>query len=486
MKSEEQLIHQRITKLEELRKLKIEPYPYSYKKTHNTEDILKLNLKTEEKLKDTIKLAGRITSLRVMGKASFGHLQDQTGKIQFYLRDEDIDNYNVFKKLIDIGDIIGITGNVFKTKKGETSIWITKFDLLTKALRPLPEKWHGLKDTELRYRQRYLDLIVNPEVKDTFLKRSQIIKTIREFFDKKGFVEVEIPTLQPVYGGANARPFKTHINAWDLDLYLSISPEIYLKKLVVGGLEKVYTICKNFRNEGVDRTHNPEFTMLESYQAYADYEETMELTESLYEYVAKKVLGTTKINYQGTIIDVKAPWERLTMYEALKKYLKVDIEKMNDMEIKKTLKKFDVEYFHYSKALAIDLLFSVVGPKLIQPVHITDHPKESTPLCKLKRGNNELIERFESFANGWEMTNAYSELNDSILQTRLLEEQEKKGRGGDEEYHPMDKDFIRALEIGMPPTSGLGIGVDRMVMLLTNAKTIRDVIIFPTMRPENK
>ena len=484
MKPEEALIQQRLQKLEELRKLNIEPYPYSYNKTHNASEILKLKLKKEEKTKKIVNLAGRITSLRIMGKASFGHLQDQTAKIQFYIREEDVKNYNIFKKLIDIGDVIGISGFVFKTKTNETSIWVKSFQLLTKSIRPLPEKWHGLQDIEIRYRQRYLDLIVNPEVKDVFIKRFEIIKAIREFFEKQGFVEVEIPVLQPIYGGANARPFKTHINAWDLDLYLSISPEIYLKKLVVGGLEKVYTICKNFRNEGVDRTHNPEFTMLESYQAYVDYNEVMKLTESLYEYVIKKILGTTKIKYQNNIIDLKTPWKRLTMYEALKKYLSLDLENMNDSEIKKALKKFDLEYYHYSKALAIDLLFSLVGPKLIQPVHIIDHPKESTPLCKLKRGNKELIERFESFINGWEVSNAYSELNDPILQKKLLEEQEKKGRGGDEEYHPMDKDFIKALEIGMPPTGGLGIGIDRMVMLLTNSKTIRDVILFPTMKPE--
>jgi len=479
------LIQQRIKNLEELRKLGVEPYPYSYNKNTNTEDIQKLKLKKEEKLKNSVSLAGRIITLRPMGKAAFGHLQDQTGKVQFYIKEDQVKNYNILKKF-DIGDFIGIKGNPFKTKRGENSIWVKEFTLLSKAIRPLPEKWHGLKDIETRYRQRYVDLAVNPEVKETFILRSKIIETVREFMKKNDFIEVETPTLQPTYGGANARPFKTKINAWDLDLYLSISPELYLKRLIVGGLERVYTICKNFRNEGVDKTHNPEFTMLESYAMYWDYEDVMKFTEEMYEYVAKKVLGTTKVDYQGIKINFKKPWIRLTMLGAIKKYLKVDVTKLNEKEIKKLLKKLNLEFYHYSKDLAIELLFSLVEPKLIQPVFITDHPKESTPLCKLKRGNHDLIERFEPFINGWEVGNAYSELNDPLQQKHLLEQQEEKGRGGDEEYHPMDEDFIRSLEIGMPPTGGLGLGIDRMVMLMTNAKTIRDVILFPTMRPENK
>ncbi|MBL7148051.1 MAG: lysine--tRNA ligase [Nanoarchaeota archaeon] len=480
-----QLIQQRIKNLEELRKIGTEPYPYSYNKNTNAEDILNLKLKKEERSNKSVNLAGRIISLRPMGKALFGNLQDQTGKIQFYIREDQVKNYTIFKKF-DIGDFIGIKGKPFKTKAGENSIWVKEFVLLCKSLRPLPEKWHGLKDIETRYRQRYVDLIVNPEVKETFILRSRIIDAIREFMQKHGFLEVETPILQPIYGGASARPFKTKINAWNINLYLSISPELYLKKLIVGGLERVYTICKNFRNEGVDKTHNPEFTMLESYAAYWDYHDVMKFTEEMYEYVAKKILKTTKINYQGTKIDLKKPWKRLTMLDAIKKYLNIDITKLNDKELKQELKERNLEFYHYSKDLAIELLFSIIEPKLIQPVFITDHPKESTPLCKLKRGNHELIERFEPFINGWEMGNAYSELNDPLEQKQLLEEQEKKGRGGDEEYHPMDEDFIRSLEIGMPPTGGLGLGIDRMVMLLTNAKTIRDVILFPTMRPENK
>lgn len=479
------LTQQRKKNLEDLRKLGVEPYPYSYKKDTNAEDIQKLKLKKEEKSNKKVSLAGRIITLRPMGKATFGHLQDETGKVQFYIKEDQIKNYNILKKT-DIGDFIGINGNPFKTKRGENSIWVKEFTFLSKSLSPLPEKWHGLKDVETRYRQRYVDLIVNPEVKQTFILRSKIIDAVREFMKNNGFIEVETPTLQPTYGGANARPFKTKINAWNIDLYLSISPELYLKRLIVGGFEKVYTICKNFRNEGVDKTHNPEFTMMESYAAYWDYNDKMKFTEELYEYVAKKVLGTTKIDYQGTKIDLKKPWKRLTMLDAIKQYLEIDIEKYDDKELKRELKEHNLEFYHYSRDLAIELLFSLVEPKLIQPVFITDHPKESTPLCKLKRGNHELIERFEPFINGWEIGNAYSELNDPLQQKQLLEEQEVKGRGGDEEYHPMDEDFIRSLEIGMPPTGGLGLGIDRMVMLMTNAKTIRDVILFPTMRPENK
>jgi len=480
-----QLTQQRRRNLEELRKLGIEPYPYSYSKNTNAEDIQNLKLKKEEKSKKQVSLAGRIITLRPMGKATFGHLQDQTGKVQFYFREDQVKNYNLLKKF-DIGDFIGIKGNPFKTKRGENSVWVKEFTLLSKSLSPLPEKWHGLKDIETRYRQRYVDLIVNQEVKKTFILRTRIIEAVRDFMQKNGFIEVETPILQPTYGGANARPFKTRINAWDIDMYLSISPELYLKRLIVGGFEKVYTICKNFRNEGVDKTHNPEFTMLESYAAYWDYEDVMKFTEEMYEYIAKKVLGTTNINYQGIKIDLKKPWKKLTMLEAIKKYLEVDITKFNDKELKQELKERNLEFYNYSRDLAIELLFSLIEPKLIQPIFITDHPKESTPLCKLKRGDHDLIERFEPFINGWEMGNAYSELNDPLQQKQLLEEQEIKGRGGDEEYHPMDEDFIRSLEIGMPPTGGLGLGIDRMVMLMTNAKTIRDVILFPTMRPENK
>lgn len=489
MTTEDNLITQRLKKLEEIRKLKIDPYPYSYNKTHNAEEILNKfsEIKKEEKTNVKVSMAGRLMTIRKMGKASFADLQDSTAKIQLYIREDEVGNnqYELFNNL-DLGDIIGIEGTVFRTKMGEISIWAKKLELLAKSLKPLPEKWHGLKDIEIRYRQRYIDMISNSVVRDTFIKRFEIIKVVREFLDNKGFIEVEIPTLQPQYGGANAKPFKTHINAWDINLYLSISPELYLKRLIVGGYEKVYTLCKNFRNEDADTTHNPEFTMMECYQAYVDYNNMMELTEDLYAHVANKVFGTTKINYQGREIDLKKPWKRITMFEAIKIYGKIDVAELSDKELYEKAKRLNLEINKTTpRGLIIQQLFEkLVEPQLIQPIFITDHPKETTPLCKLKRGNKDLIERFEPFINGWEIGNAYSELNDPILQKELLREQGEEGRGGNEEHHPMDEDFINALEIGMPPTGGLGLGIDRMIMLFTNSASIRDVILFPTMKPQ--
>lgn len=489
MSTEERLIAERLQKLEEIKKLGINPYPYSFDKKDNTKEILEKfsKLKKEEKTKSKVSIAGRITAIRKMGKASFGNLLDSTGKIQFYIREDGVgkENYELFNKL-DLGDIVGIEGTVFRTKMGEISIWTNKITLLCKSLRPLPEKYHGLKDIEIRYRQRYTDLIANPEVRETFIKRAEIIKAVREFLDSQGFIEVDIPTLQPQYGGANAKPFKTHINAWDMDLYLSISPELYLKRLIAGGFERVYSLGKNFRNEDADTTHNPEFTMMECYAAYKDYSYMMELTEDLYIYVAKKVLGKTKINYQGKEIDLKKTWKRITMFDALKQYGKLDVTKLSDKELYDKAKKLNLEVNKETpRGLIIQELFEeLVEPTLIQPTFILDHTKETTSLCKLKRGNKDLIERFEPFINGWEIGNAYSELNDSILQKELLKKQEEEGRGGNEEYHPMDEDFINALEIGMPPTGGLGLGIDRMIMLFTNSASIKDVILFPTMKPQ--
>ncbi len=488
MEEEHRLVAQRKQKLDELRKNNIEPYPYKFNKKDNSKDLLDKfkKLKKEEKTKDKVSLAGRIMSLRVMGKVSFGHLQDSSGRIQFYVKEDEIgkQNYKLFKKF-DIGDFLGINGVVFKTKRGETSIWVKKLELLTKSLRPLPEKWHGLKDMETRYRQRYLDLLMNQDVKEIFLKRSQIINAIREFLNSKGFIEVETPLLQPLYGGASARPFKTKINAYNMDMFLSISPELYLKRLIIGGFEKVYTISKNFRNEGVDKSHNPEFSMLEFYWAYADYNDIMEITEDLVNFVAKKVNKSTKIVYQSKNIDLKKPWKKLSMKNAIKKYLKINIDKFDDKEIKNYMKGNNIEYEgDFSRGLAIELIFeTLVQDKLIQPIFITDHPKESTPLCKPKRGDHHLIERLEPYIYGWEMGNGYSELNDPELQRKLLEEQSNQ-RLIDEENHPIDEDFIKALEYGMPPTGGMGIGIDRLTMVLTNSPTIRDVIFFPFMKPE--
>ncbi|MBT4334722.1 lysine--tRNA ligase [archaeon] len=486
--AEEQIINQRKQKLRNLEEAGINPYPYSFDKKHNAAELQKefSKLKKEEKTKKTVTIAGRVMIARVLGKISFFEIQDQTGRIQLYASKETLKDYNKLKK-IDSGDFIGIKGTIFKTRTGEITINIKEFELLSKSIIPLPSKWHGLKDDEIRYRQRYLDLIANPEIKETFVKRAKIIKSIREFLDERGFMEVEIPTMQPIYGGANAKPFKTHINAFDMDLFLSISPELHLKRLLVGGFEKVYSLAKSFRNEGVDRTHNPEFTMMECYWAYADYTDMEKLTEELYEYVAKKVLGTTKIEYQGTKIDLKAPWKKISMIDALKKYGKIDANKLTDKQLQTELKKNNLTLKPFNRGLAINELFEeLVEDKLIQPTFIKDHPKETTPLCKIHRKNPELIERFEPFINGWEIGNAYSELNNPIKQRELLMEQEDLGRGGDEEYHPLDEDFIRAIETGMPPAGGLGLGIDRLVMLLTNSKSIRDVILFPTMRPENE
>ncbi|MBI5797921.1 lysine--tRNA ligase [Candidatus Woesearchaeota archaeon] len=481
---------ERKEKLKELQKMGVNPYPYEYKGSIFSTKILEkyAKLKEGEYSKEHVSVMGRLMTLRQMGKASFAHVQDQEGKIQIYLREEEIKNPKVWK-LTDLGDIVGIKGPVFRTKTGELTIQGKEFTILSKSLRPLPDKFHGLQDPEIRYRQRYVDLFSNEQVKKTFLLRSQIIRALREYLDNKGFVEVEIPALQPVYGGANARPFKTHINAWNLDLFLSISPELYLKRLIVGGYEKVYTIGKNFRNEGVDKTHNPEFTMMECYWSGVDYNDMMTLTEDLYEFVCKKVLGTTEIEYQGAKISFKKPWKRMTMHEAIKTFGKIDVEKLSEKELLKLLDKYKISYDKKltTKGLAIAALFEeLCETKLIQPTFITDHPRESSPLCKLKRGNPELIERFEPYINGWEIGNAYSELTDPILQKEFLEEQMERAQGGDEEAHQMDHDFIRAIEYGMPPTGGLGLGIDRMVILLTNAASIREVILFPTMKPENE
>ena len=485
--AEKDLIDERIKKLNELRKEGIKPYPPIYAPTSKSNEIIEKfsSLDAHEKSGKIVKIAGRIITRRDMGKVSFMDLDDGYGRIQLFFRQNDLGEKYHLLQFLDLGDFIGVEGEVFKTKTNQLSIWIKDLTILSKAIRPLPDKYHGLKDPEVRYRKRYLDLITNPDVRKTFMLRSKIIHLIREFLDKKEFMAVETPVLQPIYGGANARPFVTHLNALDMRMYLRISPELYLKRLIIGGFNKVYEICKNFRNEGIDKTHNPEFTMMELYQSYADYNDMMELTEDIYNYVAKKVLGTTKINYQGTEIDLKKPWIRITMKDALKKYADIDVDKLSDDDLKNKLEAYNIEYEGaFCRGTAISSLFEeLVEDKLIQPTFVIDHPKESTPLCKLHRKDPELIERFEPYINGWEIGNAYSELNDPIYQRKVLEEQEKK-REIDEEAHPMDEDFVEALETGMPPTGGLGLGIDRLVMLLTNAESIRDVIFFPMMKPK--
>lgn len=483
-----ELVKQRIMKLDGLREGGRDPFDvYTYDVTHSSEDIRDGFAKLEG---SDVSVAGRLLAKRVHGKAGFSDLYDKRGKIQIYIKIDDIgeEKLNFFKSL-DIGDIIGVTGMVFKTHKGEISIHVKDFTLLAKSIRPLPEKWHGLKDPDLRYRMRYVDLIMNPEVRDVFFKRTQIIKSIRRFLDERGYLEVETPVLSTIAGGASARPFITHHNTLDIDMYLRIATELYLKRLIVGGFERVYEIGKDFRNEGMDVRHNPEFTMIELYQAYADYNDMMELTENMVSSVCGEVLGDTKVVYEGCEIDFRPPWNRITMVDAVKKYANIDfdgigsddeareIARSHKLELKKKLQ-------DCTKGDILDAFFEEYGEKnMMQPTFVTDYPVEISPLTKKKRGNPALTERFEAFVYGRELGNAYSELNDPMAQKERFIQQLKERELGDDEAYMMDDDFINALEIGMPPTGGLGIGIDRLVMLLTNSSSIRDVILFPTMKP---
>ena len=435
-------------------------------------------------------VAGRLMSKRVMGKASFCNLMDKTGRIQLYVKRDDVgeEPYAAFKKF-DIGDIVGAEGEVFKTKTEEISIKVTKLTLLSKSLRPLPEKFHGLTDTDTRYRQRYVDLIMNEDVRDTFVKRSKIISSIRRYLDGQGFLEVETPMLVANAGGAAARPFITHSNALGEDFKLRISLELYLKRLIVGGLDRVYEIGRVFRNEGVDTRHNPEFTLMELYQAYTDYHGMMDLTENMYRHVAQEVLGTTKITYNGIEMDLGKPFERITMIDAVKKYSGVDFNEIHTLEeARAAANKHHVEYEdRHGKGDILNLFFEEFAEEhLIQPTFVMDHPIEISPLTKKKPGNPEYVERFEFFMNGWEMANAYSELNDPIDQRERFRAQEALLAQGDEEANTTDEDFMNALEIGMPPTGGIGFGIDRMCMLLTDSAAIRDVLLFPTMKTLDK
>ena len=438
----------------------------------------------------TVSIAGRMMSKRVMGKASFCNVQDLKGNIQSYVARDSIgeESYKAFKKM-DIGDIVGITGTVFKTKTGEISIHAETVTLLSKSLQVLPEKFHGLTNTDLRYRQRYVDLIMNPEVKETFIKRSKIISTIRRFLDGQGFMEVETPMLVANAGGAAARPFETHFNALDEDLKLRISLELYLKRLIVGGMERVYEIGRVFRNEGLDTRHNPEFTLMELYQAYTDYNGMMDLTENMYRYVAQEVLGTTKIVYNGIEMDLGKPFERITMVDAVKKYAGVDFHEIHSLEEARAVaKEHHVQYEErHQKGDILNLFFEEFAEEhMIQPTFVMDHPIEISPLTKKKPDNPEYVERFEFFMNGWEMANAYSELNDPIDQRERFKAQEAQLAQGNEEANTTDEDFLNALEIGMPPTGGIGFGIDRMVMLLTDSPAIRDVLAFPTLKQLDK
>lgn len=455
--------------------------------THHSMDIKDNYDEMEGK---TVTVAGRMMFKRVMGKASFCNVQDLKGSIQAYVARDNIgeDSYKDFKKY-DVGDLLSITGEVFKTKTGEISIHATEVVLLSKSLQILPEKFHGLTDTDIRYRQRYVDLIMNQDVKETFIKRSKILREIRNFLADRDFMEVETPMLVANAGGAAARPFETHYNALDEDVKLRISLELYLKRLIVGGLERVFEIGRVFRNEGVDTRHNPEFTLMELYQAYTDYEGMMELTESMYRYLAEKVCGSAVITYNGIEIDLSKPFERITMIDAVKKYANIDFNEIKtDEEAKKLADEHHIEYeAHHKKGDIISLFFEeFCEDKLVQPTFVMDHPIEISPLTKKKPDNPELVERFELFINGWEMCNAYSELNDPIDQRERFKAQEEAFAAGDEEANHTDEDFLNALSIGMPPTGGIGYGIDRLVMLLTDSPAIRDVILFPTLKSLDK
>lgn len=491
-KVQEQDIHQllkvRREKLADLQENGRDPFQITkYDVTHHSQEIKDDFEKLEGQ---QVTVAGRMMSKRVMGKASFCNIQDLAGNIQSYVARDSIGEYayKAFKKM-DIGDIVGLKGEVFRTKTGETSIHASEVTLLSKSLQILPEKFHGLTNTDIRYRQRYVDLIMNPEVKDTFIKRSKIISSIRKYLDAQGFMEVETPMLVANAGGAAARPFETHFNALDEDFKLRISLELYLKRLIVGGLERVYEIGRVFRNEGLDTRHNPEFTLMELYQAYTDYNGMMDLTENLYRHVAQEVLGTTTITYQGIEMDLEKPFERITMVDAVKKYSGVDFHEIHSLEeARAAAREHHIEYEErHKKGDILNLFFEeFVEEHLIQPTFVMDHPVEISPLTKKKPENPEYVERFEFFMNGWEMANAYSELNDPIDQQERFAAQEEQFAQGDEEANHTDEDFLNALMIGMPPTGGIGFGIDRMCMLLTDSAAIRDVLLFPTMKSLDK
>ncbi len=480
-----EVLQVRRDKLSELQKMGRDPFKISkYDVTHHSNEVIDQYDSLEGQ---RVSLAGRIMSKRIMGKASFMHLQDQNGRIQAYVKRDDIglDEYKLFKTY-DIGDIVGIEGFVFKTKTEEVSVHVEKIVLLSKSLQVLPEKYHGLKDVDLRYRQRYVDLIVNPEVKDAFLTRTKALKALRSYLDERGFLEVETPILNTIAGGANARPFITHHNTLDIPMYLRIANELYLKRLIVGGFDKVYEMGRMFRNEGMDMKHNPEYTAIELYQAYADYKDMMDITENVISHMAEVATGSMKINYQGTEIDFTPPWKRMTMEECVKEYAGVDFSEINtDEEALAIAREKGIEITPgMRRGEVINAFFEEFGEdKLIQPTFITHHPVEVSPLAKRNVEDPRRTDRFEAFANKWELANAFSELNDPIDQRGRFEDQVRKRELGDDEACEMDEDFINALEVGLPPTGGLGIGIDRVIMLLTNSTTIRDVLLFPTMKP---
>jgi len=489
----------KIEKLDRIREMGINPYPNDYNRTHYTTEIID-NFEEYEKNKTPVAVAGRLIAIRKMGKAAFCHLRDSEGKIQFYVRKDKLSEqqFELFK-LLDIGDFIGVSGSAFRTRTGEITVLAAELTLLAKALLPLPvvkeEEVEGKKivhdafaDKELRYRRRYLDLAVNPDVREIFKTRAKIVSSMRRYLENRGYVEVETPVLQPIYGGASARPFKTHHNALDIDLYLRIADELYLKRLIVGGFDGVFEIAKDFRNEGIDRLHNPEFSMMELYVAYHDYNFMMELVEELISTIAREITGSAEITYQGQRIDLSPPWERLSMFEAIKRYTGYAVDNADLAALKSFTKELeiDIESFWGRGKIIEEIYGAFVEPKIVRPTFIKDYPREISPLAKRSPDNPEIVERFEAVVAGFELANAYSELNDPDDQKQRFLEQMEQRNLGDEEAQVLDEDYIMALEYGMPPTTGLGVGVDRLTILLTDTTSLRDVILFPHMKPRSE
>ncbi|NIM19476.1 MAG: lysine--tRNA ligase [Candidatus Latescibacteria bacterium] len=486
MEGLDKLRRARIEKLNQLKAAGVNPYPYRFRGTHTIEQLIaaEKNLSENEMLVST---AGRVMSVRGHGATTFGHIADLNGTIQFYIRKDIVgkDAYKLFK-LIEVGDIVGVEGTLFRTKTDELTIRAQKVEILTKTLRPLPEKWHGLTDKELRYRQRYVDLFMNPHIREVFIKRSKLIESMRQFLIGNGFLEVETPILQPLYGGASARPFVTYHNTLDMKLYLRIADELYLKRLLVGGLERVFEFAKDFRNEGIDRAHNPEFTMMECYAAYMDYLDFMDMVEEMMRVVAGDLAAGGVVTYKGHEIDFGKPWKRIRYFDAIKERTGRDFRRMSDDEIFEEAIELglDVEKDTPSPAILDELFSELIEPELIEPTFVYDYPKALSPLAKDHRSDEGLVERFEPFVGGFEVGNAFSELNDPIEQRKRFEQQAALRARGDEEAQILDEDFLRALEYGMPPAAGLGIGIDRLVMIFTDSPSIRDVLFFPHMRPE--
>jgi len=486
-KSTEEMILNKKNEIENLKNEGIDPFGQRFDRKDKIGEIIQKfnNLKVGESSQESVTIAGRIMALRKHGKAAFADIEDVEGKMQIYVKSNKIgqESFALFGR-IDVGDIIGISGLVFRTKTGELTIFTEIFTLLCKSIRNLPEKWHGLRDIETRYRKRYVDLIVNSSVRDIFIKRSKVTQYLRNFLNDKGFLEVETPIMQPIPGGATARPFITHHNALDRDFYLRIAPELYLKRLLVGGLEKVYELSRNFRNEGISTKHNPEFTMVELYEAYGNYESMMQITEELIVYIIKNVFGKLEIEYQGNKIDFTSPWRRISMYESIKEACGINMEDLSEEDFGKVIKKCNLEMKDNINRgeMTNELFEKYVEPNLIQPTFIIDYPIEVSPLSKQKKDNPKLVERFELFINSMELANAFTELNDPAEQKRRFEEQAAKKDAGDLEIHFMDEDYIEALEYGLPPAGGLGIGIDRLMMLLTNSSSIKEVILFPQLK----